>query len=110
MRIIKGFDIKTVPVWDTTFVTSSVDACCDWDRILFVEHYPEYDEYTMIEGGHCSCYGFDSAEWDATVYTREELKKLVKSWAEIDNDYEGYRKRMGELVIEYNEYNWREEK
>ncbi|HBF4616133.1 TPA: hypothetical protein KOO48_001928 [Clostridioides difficile] len=30
----------------------------------------------LLEGCHCSCYGFDETEWSATVYTKEELIKL----------------------------------
>jgi hypothetical protein len=37
----------------------------------------EYGEYVLLEGGHCSCYDFDETQWDATVYTREELIKLA---------------------------------
>jgi hypothetical protein len=37
----------------------------------------EYGEYVLLEGGHCSCYDFDETEWDATVYTTEELTKLA---------------------------------
>ena len=36
------------------------------------------DEYVLVEGHHCSCYDFDESNWEATVYTREELKELLK--------------------------------
>ncbi len=47
------------------------DACCD--------------EYMLIEGGHCSCYDWDDVEFEAVVYTMEELDKLSAS--KIDGGY-----------------------
>lgn len=38
-----------------------------------------YDEYLLLEGSHCSCYGFDETEWCGTIYTREELMKLANA-------------------------------
>ncbi|MCM4101069.1 hypothetical protein ND433_12485 [Clostridioides difficile] len=38
-----------------------------------------YNEYLLLEGGHCSCYGFDETEWSAIVYTKEELIKLANA-------------------------------
>jgi hypothetical protein len=36
-----------------------------------------YEEYVLLDGWHCSCYDFDETEWDAIVYTKEELLKLA---------------------------------
>lgn len=38
-----------------------------------------YDEYLLLEGGHCSCYGFDETEWYATVYEEDELINLASA-------------------------------
>ena len=49
----------------------------------------DYDEYVIVEGGHCSCYDFDETEWEYFKYDKEELKKLcdIKSIDEyIDRD------------------------
>lgn len=34
------------------------------------------DEYLVLEGYHCSCYGFEDTKWEGTVYFEEELKQL----------------------------------
>ena len=37
------------------------------------------DRYVLVEGYHCSCYGFDETEWDCTKLTETELKKILNS-------------------------------
>ncbi|GAA0071758.1 hypothetical protein UT300003_32830 [Clostridium sardiniense] len=39
----------------------------------------ECDEYLLLNGYHCSCYDFDETDWEGTVYTSEELKKLAQA-------------------------------
>lgn len=39
----------------------------------------EYDEYLLLEGGHCSCYDFDETDWHGTIYTKGELIKLAEA-------------------------------
>jgi hypothetical protein len=81
METIKEFNIAQVPIWKIVFVaTSELDY--EMDRAIFVEDYPSYGDYTLISGGHCSCYGFDDTKWDATVYNREELLSVVANWRE----------------------------
>lgn len=53
-----------------------------------------YDEYLLLEGGHCSCYDFDETEWHAMVYTKEELLKLA------DANYNELQ-RFWQMVKEY---------
>ena len=58
--------------------TSAPD--CEMDRQILLEELEglEYgEEYVLLDGGHCSCYDFDETEWEAIVYTREELLKLA---------------------------------
>ena len=55
------------------------------DRTILVEDYPDYGEYTIISGGHCSCYGFDEVEWDAIQYSMDEVIKLAEGW--LKNGY-----------------------
>lgn len=43
-----------------------------------------YDRYVVVEGYHCSCYGFDDSTWEATEYTRNEIIKLAN--AEYNKD------------------------
>lgn len=44
-----------------------------------------FDEYLLLEGGHCSCYDFDETEWCGTVYTREELLTLANAKYNTNN-------------------------
>lgn len=39
----------------------------------------ERGEYLFLEGYHCSCYDFDEADWEGTVYTEDELLKLARA-------------------------------
>lgn len=58
-----------------------------------------YDEYVIVEGSHCSCYGFDDTQWHAMKYTKEELIKIA-----IDRTREHWYKeetKFYELVLEY---------
>ena len=47
----------------------------------------KYGEYLVLEGGHCSCFGFDETEWSATVYNREELLKLANAPYYKDHEF-----------------------
>ena len=68
----------------------------DWEmsRLILLEDMPntEYGEYVLIEGGHCSCYGFDDTEWDCIQLTEDELKTILK-----DNCY-GLRREVKEIL------------
>ena len=58
----------------------------EMSRVLLLE--PNYEVFIVLYGSHCSCYDFDETEWDATEYTRNELKKLVPGWL---NDFGEYK-------------------
>jgi len=81
MKPIKPFSIDSIPQWKIVIAATS-DIDYSMDRILLVGDHPEYGEWTLVDGGHCSCYGFDETDWDATVCTTEELLKVVTSWQE----------------------------
>lgn len=53
----------------------------EMNRLILLEDMPEtvYGEYVLVEGYHCSCYDFDDTKWEATVYTKEELGKLLEN-------------------------------
>lgn len=73
MEKIENFDIKSVNITDILLaVTSEPDY--DMTRIYITE------SNTVIEGWHCSCYGFDETSWEAIEYTEEEINALMKSW------------------------------
>lgn len=60
----------------------------EMQRIILLEDIDglDHDEYLLLEGGHCSCYGFDETSWQATIYKLDELCKLAESHK--DSDYE----------------------
>lgn len=35
--------------------------------------------FVLLDGGHCSCYDWEDADWDATEYARDEIDALAKS-------------------------------
>lgn len=74
---IKDKDIKVHNILFST--TTNEDY--EMGRLILLERMPdtEYDEYVLVEGWHCSCYGFDDTEWEAIIFTREELDKLNKA-------------------------------
>lgn len=49
------------------------------------------DIYTVVEGSHCSCYGFESTQWETIEYTEEEIIALAKhkdeKWKRFIFDY-----------------------
>lgn len=74
---LKGKDIK---LHNILFSTTSTEDY-EMSRLILLERMPDtdYDEYVLIEGWHCSCYGFDDTEWEAIIFSREELDKLTQA-------------------------------
>ena len=71
-------------------------------RYLLIEDLEDscYDEYVVVEGFHCSCYGFDDTKWEAIKYTKNELltlaeKRIIDEWCSKEE------KRFYYLVNEY---------
>lgn len=60
----------------------------------------KYNEYVVVEGYHCSCYGFDETEWDAIKYTQEELMKIAEDRVKNKCWYHEESK-FYQLVLEY---------
>lgn len=83
MEYIAKFDIKTVP-HHAIVIAATSDQDYSMDRTLIAENWPEYGDITVIHGSHCSCYGFDETEWDATTYDEDEFKQVVKAWKPRD--------------------------
>jgi hypothetical protein len=54
-------------------ITSTQDY--SMDRTILIENLDPYD-YIILTGCHCSCYGFEETEWEASTYNEEEIKKL----------------------------------
>ena len=69
---MKSIDFKTVKVDASTILFASTsDPDYEMNRIMLVEN--GYCNYIIVEGGHCSCYGFDETEWDAIEYTEDAV-------------------------------------
>ena len=78
---MKKYDIKGKKIEPYNIVcaiTSEPDY--EMTRIILLEDMPDtnYNEYILMEGYHCSCYGFDETEWDCTQLTEEELKIILE--------------------------------
>lgn len=54
-----------------------------------------YDEFLLLEGGHCSCYDFDETSWDGTIYTGKELIALADANYNSDNPFWNMVKQYG---------------
>lgn len=63
------------------------------------------DEFILLDGGHCSCYGWDEVEWSAVKYTRSELDVLSRSKAEDGCYYRSEREfwRMVRIALGLSE-------
>ena len=77
-------------------ITSQSDY--EMSRLLILENMPtmEYGEYMLVEGYHCSCYDFDDASYEATIYDVEELMKILK-----EKDYDELRKKAYKFMKYY---------
>lgn len=81
MKKIEGFKVEQVPFHKITIVATSMPDY-EMNRVMLVEDYPDYQDFTVVQGGHCSCYGFDETQWEAMTYTKEEVVKLATGWQE----------------------------
>lgn len=81
MRKLEGSKtlLASVPLHHVVaVVTSRPDY--EMSRLVYVEDWPEYDDRTVIEGSHCSCYDFDDTQWEGIAYTRDELRVVAENW------------------------------
>ena len=97
MEVIKDFKITQIPLWTIAIVTTS-EPDYEMDRTMLVEDYPEYGDYVIVSGEHCSCYEFSGTEWDAIQYTRDEVIKLAEGWQ--SNGY-GSERIIAPLILSY---------
>lgn len=79
-------------------ITSKPDY--NMDRLLLLENLEDlkYDEFVIVEGGHCSCYDFDDTKWEGTKYTKEELLKLAEANINKDSWY-GIEKNLYNYIL-----------
>lgn len=76
MKVV-DFKILTVDASTVVFASTS-EPDYEMERIILLEDDGGYD-FIVVEGGHCSCFGFDETEWFATGYSREELRTLANA-------------------------------
>lgn len=95
MQPIQNFDFSSVP---NHAICCAVTETPPYEgyRILYIEHWPKHNDYTIVNGEHCSCYGFDEVRWDAAIYSAEEIAKLMKSW-QINGT--GIERKLAHLVL-----------
>lgn len=60
-------------------ITSEPDYQMERNILLTKVDGLKYDEYLVLRGYHCSCYDFDETDWDGTIYTSDELRKLANA-------------------------------
>lgn len=80
MQDIKNFKIEDVPSYKVKFAATIEDDDYEEERIYVIEDCPNHSSFTIAVGEHCSCFGFDDTEWDATVYDKEEFIKVISGW------------------------------
>lgn len=90
---IKG---KKIELHNILFATTS-ERDYEMERLLLLKGMPdtEYDEYVLVEGGHCSCYDFDETEWDCVKIKDDKLNKILKQ-----NNW-GLRNRLKDFLKNY---------
>ena len=97
MKQEKDFKLGCVPLEKVAIVLTS-DADYEESRLIFVEDYPDYCEYLIVEGWHCSCYGWSDVAWDATFLDSRELGSLLLAW---DKQTYGLESRMASMIRSY---------
>jgi len=86
-----------IPMHNIVFVTTS-EPDYEMDRAMLIEDYPDYGDFIIVTGSHCSCFGFGDVEWDVILYSELEILDLMKSWN--DKGY-GAERIIAPLVLEY---------
>ena len=99
MEEIKNFKLEQIPLHDIVIVATSKPDC-EMERTIVVEDYQGYGDWLVVDGGHCSCYGFEEVEWHATKYTSDEIRKLAVGW--LKSGY-GSEKIIAPLILNYVE-------
>lgn len=82
MRVFKDVNINQMNIKPHNVIFSHTsERDYEMSRIMLLEKIDglESDEYLLLEGYHCSCYDFDETNWDAIIYTMNELQILAQS-------------------------------
>jgi hypothetical protein len=98
MEVIKDFNFEWVPQHSIA-VAVTTEGDYEMTRLVLAENQPEYGQHTLIEGYHCSCYGFEDTRWEATIYEADEFKSLMEAWWKRDGDFYYYEKNFAALAL-----------
>ena len=98
MEEIKPFKIEWIPQHSIA-VAVTTEADYEMQRWILAENQPEYDQHTLVHGGHCSCFGFDDTEWEATIYEDDEFKALMQAWWRRDEYFNYNEKNFAALAL-----------
>ncbi|MCI8654519.1 MAG: hypothetical protein HFJ48_01400 [Clostridia bacterium] len=96
---MKNYDIKekNIELYNIVFATTS-EPDYEMNRLILLEDMPDipHGEYVLVEGYHCSCYGFNETNWDCVQLTKDELKAILK-----DNNWD-LREQLKRFLEEGN--------
>lgn len=83
---MKKIDYRTLDIKPhNILVAYTTEPDYEMSRYILLEI--EYDKYVILEGHHCSCFGFDDTEWKSIEYTQDELRKLANAGYNQDNPF-----------------------
>lgn len=83
---MKKIDYRTLDIKPhNILVAYTTDPDYEMSRYILLEI--DYDKYVILEGYHCSCYGFDDTEWESIEYTNDELRKLANAVYNQNNPF-----------------------
>ena len=99
MKDVGDIKLDKLPLHNIIFVATS-DPNYEMNRTIVVENWDDSQEYLVVQGGHCSCYGFDESQWYGTSYTHDELVKVANGW--LEGGY-GSEARIAHLLLRYLE-------
>ena len=94
-------DPKEIPLSDI-ILSYTNDKAYDAERGFLIDTWSYVDVkagYVIVEGEHCSCYGFDNVKWNMTAYEPSELVKVSKG--RIEEGY--YNPEFWKMVLKYLE-------
>lgn len=101
---MEKYELKTGKVkFHNVVITITSEPDYEMNRWLLLENLEDlkWNEYVVVEGYHCSCYGFDETKWETIKYTKEELLKIAKDRINNKSSWLGTEATFYKLVLEY---------
>ena len=81
MKNLHYRDSKKIDVWRVICASESTPFY-DGSKLILIdanERYSSGESFILLDGYHCSCYGFEDTAFDCTAYSKAELRELVKA-------------------------------